>query len=247
MDIPEVIEQYTQYILTLNTPEKTDLITLHQAIYRLFAFEREDWAVLHASGVVVDKKSVLFADDGISVGKTTQTLYLYKRMLAAGRCAKLIGDEFILYKNGYLYANRYYPIHNKPSAKGLIENLFGKFIEYYLPQVNEYIEKPVKLESIVCPHLNCPTSYLQEVTDPLAFQEILKATFFAHEAKLVNPALDRYSIFTNSREDGVSIKDVREYTRLKRNLSVAPNIRVYVLHLNTIEDLVPILKKADII
>lgn len=247
MDIPDIFEHYTQYILSPDTKDRMDIITLHQALYRLFAFDRNDWAVLHASGLAIDNKSILFGDDGTSVGKTTQTLYLYKKLKASNKYPKLIGDEFILHKDGYLFANKFYPIHNKPSSRNLMESIFGKYTEYYLPRVEEYIASPVKLQYLICPHIGCDKSYIERITQPEEIDTILKATFYAHEAKLLNPALDRYSIFTKSKEDGNAVRDVRVTTGSKAPVKVNSNVCIYKLFLRDIDDLIPVLESERIL
>lgn len=231
MNTCEIFEKYSEVLNQTDLGDKSNIMLIHQAIYRIFALGNNDWRVLHGSAVSVNGRGILFGDSGKSIGKTTQSLALY-----TGKKAEFIADEFVLYKDGYMYVNEYYPVHSKPASKSLVES-FMDYEEYFTPE--RWAKSPVPLKAIVCPKpsgVNRLTRLYGENAS-----RALKCTAYSHLAKLHHPECDRYSIFTGSNS-----KDVKDTTDLVNGYPEFDNIPIYELEIKKPTDIVAILKRNGI-
>ena len=167
MNIQHIFESYSKAFINCE-----DQISFHQAFYRLFALNDGNHFVLHGSAVRYKNKTILFGDDGLSIGKTTASLMLD---------GEYIADEFVVYYNGTIYPNRFF----KP---------YDKHLGFVEPK--KWLNNPVKLDLIVCPSIG--DNSISELKGDLK-QKALNSTAYAHLIKLKHPGTDRYSIITGSK------------------------------------------------
>jgi len=241
MQVCDIFENYSQALSSIDLGNTDNLILIHQALYRIFALANKEWFVLHGSGVAVDGKGIVFGDDGKSVGKTTQSLQLYKELKDRGGNVKYVADEFVLYKNGYIYPNKYCPIHNKPSSEEYVKRLFGEYREFLTLPEKEFVDNPVPLHAIVCPTPSGITKLTKLYGENR--ENALRCTAYSHLVKLHNPTCDRYSLFTGKRESR-KIKDVREF--VKSYPIPKEKVSVYELQIEDPKFLLPILMRYKV-
>lgn len=232
--VTELFEAYSEALNKLNLGDRKNIILIHQALYRMFALTNKEWYVLHGSAVSINGKAILFGDDGSSIGKTTSSLFLYSK----GKDTKYVADEFVLYKGGYVYPNRFYPIHCKESSKSYVEQAMGSYEEYLL--VDRYEDKPIPLKAIVCPKPS-GIDKLTRLTDDKA-KTALKCTAYAHLIKLLNPDCDRVNIFTG-KDNGEEMKCI---TDLVKGYKDFDNIPVYEFQIHEPKNIVLNLEKAGL-
>jgi len=218
----------------MNLGSDENIILIHQALYRIFALTNKEYFVLHGSAVCVDGNAILLGDSGNSMGKTTQSLFLYK-----GIKGKYIADEFVLYKGGYVYSNPFYPIHVKPSSKAYMEELLGEYTEYLKLPKGEFVSHPVPLKAIVCPVPSGKDSVRRLFGDEA--REALKCTAYAHLVKLHHPECDRANIFTKSNND--SLISIRDKVKQYKDFDTIP---IYELQISHPRNITKILKKGGV-
>lgn len=217
------------------------LLSVYQAIYRLFAANNEDYAVLHASAAFSKNGScVVFGDDGRKArGKTFCALEL------ATTSGKFISDEYVLFRksDNHIFGNGYIPIN----LKGDIAKHFRDEHEILLKDqkivfATNYFEIPLEALAsfLVVPYLGATTTKLVIPTRDQQI-ELYRATAFGHSAKLLKPELDRTSVLTGKDED-IEI-DMKE--TLKDFPNIESPIPVYVAQLKKPCDINKVVKEIE--
>ncbi|MBC7105302.1 MAG: hypothetical protein H5T97_05135, partial [Firmicutes bacterium] len=88
MQIKEIVERNTQFILNLPLP-RPNQVRLWQILYRSLSFDSQIYALLHGSTAIAPNgRGILFGDGVNCLGKTSCALAL---ALASGR---FVVDEF---------------------------------------------------------------------------------------------------------------------------------------------------------
>lgn len=236
--IRDIFEDYSKIYFKIDWNKPDSLIYFHQSIYRLFSLVNSDYQVLHGSATVTPRGKVLiFGDDGKSIGKTTCAFEV------ARHSKRWIADEFVLHHKGRIYANGEYPLHFKNGAKEYFKWLKKDFHYWVYPKKQGWkIINSAKLDAIVCPTLSGKNEL--RLLRFGAADRARRTTAFAHTAKLIDPSLDRLSIFTGKNDQELAIKDLTDLAGLlKRFKSRVP---IYELQFKHSRYIIPLLKKANL-
>ena len=241
MEISRIFEEYSKVLKGKYRDSPEDSIFFHQAIYRFFAIDRPDWLVLHGSAISCNGSAIVFGDDGSSLGKTSNSLQAFVDLKRKGYEVKYIADEFLLFHEGNIYPNPFYPIHVKPTSKIDMENLFGFYTEFLeLPEMR-YAKEPVMIANILCPKPG-EKSLLRQYKGQEA-QKALHCTAYAHCMKLLNPSFDRNSLFKAASD--IEVKNLKGYTyNSSRNPLQVP---IWELQIAEYSDLIDLLEGEQII
>lgn len=192
---PKVIaELINAYNSVYGVVDNITYISITQSILRSFDALNSEFNVLHASAAVNKKgTTIIFGDDGnICRGKTFSSLYV------AANSGKFISDEYVIFnKKSYdVYGNGSIPINLKgETAKFFEDKLNIKFKDSKVIFANDYFKIIDKCNAkvIVIPFFEQAENKLIEV-EGKEKSELLKATFYGHNAKFLNPSLDRLSV-----------------------------------------------------
>lgn len=236
--IRRIFEDYAGVYSKIDWNRPDGIIFFHQSIYRLFSLVNPDYQILHGSAIVTPSgKAIVFGDDGKSIGKTTCAYEV------ARHSKKWIADEFVLHHKGRIYANGEYPLHFKNGAKEYFRWLKKDFHHWVYPKKEKWkIVDEAKLDAIICPVLSGKNEIRL-----LKFREADNArrtTAFAHMAKLIDPELDRLSIFTGKNEQELAIKDLRDLAHMLKKFK--SRVPIYELQFKHSRYIIPLLKKANL-
>ncbi len=236
--IKQIFEDYTKIFSKIDWNNPESIIVFHQSIYRLFALANSDFKILHGSATVTPRGlSIIFGDDGRSMGKTTCAYEV------ARHSKKWISDEFVLYNKGRIFANGEYPLHFKEGSRNYFKFLNRKFTNWIYPKKEKWeIINDVVLDVIVCPVLSGKNTIKR--LNQVDADRARRTTAYAHLAKLIYPSLDRLSIFTGNNDQGPTIKALGGIADSLNKFN--EKIPIYELQFKNFHYIIPLLKKANL-
>jgi hypothetical protein len=184
--------------ITISAKEIGDLknyynqVGLLQAFYRFLGFQtiKDDIFLLHGSAVVYKGKTILFADNGRSIGKTLSSLEL------AHLSNQYIADEFIFIDTNLLeiFSDDDIPIHFRQEVRNHFSQHHDIVVaeEFILKEVlNCEFIKQKKLDFIVYTNFSKDKEGVVKLPSEIAKKYAI-TTLTAHLEKMLNPALDRF-------------------------------------------------------
>ena len=208
MKPPDILEKYARYFRKTHAPRlsKKDLLALYQAFFRAFNFGNEKYSILHASAAMTKSgKCILFGDDGnMTEGKTLLSLAL------ASVSGSYVADEYVLYDclDNRIFGNTSIPINLKGQTASFIAKQYGIFYNSNaLIFADDYysITHDCNVELMVIPYMNSPKT---EIINPSITEqkEIIKATYYGHMTKFLNPEYDHVSVLVSELEKEIDLR-----------------------------------------
>ena len=221
MDYPSIIRNYSK-ALKENIPlkDKLLLLSIFQVMYRFFDAENSSYKVLHASAAISNEgNTILFGDDGKdSIGKT------FCSLLLASKSSLYISDEYCLINplTNSIFGNASIPINLKgETAKFFKDSGLKSFNNERIIFADDYFRESTEstIDFIVIPYMNSDKSKI-EVPDSDETRYLYKSTMFGHNAKLLNPELDKVSLLTS--------KDTVDPINMSAALASYPDINLKI-------------------
>lgn len=231
---PKILEQIIgAYNKLYRQIDNITFVSIAQSILRSFDALNSDFHVLHASASI-DKngRCIIFGDDGsVCRGKT------FSSLLLSTESGQYVSDEYVVInkQTAEIYGNGNIPINLKgETAKFFKNKLNFEFKDNKVIFAKDYfkiIEK-VKSEIIIIPFFEQDENEIDEVSG-VEKEYLLKATFFGHNAKYLNPNFDRLSILRNT--DLNTPVDMKSVLNAYENVNM--DFKVYKMHVKDFKEI----------